>query len=743
MAITKPIFLDETGKEINESLSAIKDAILNTETVQQGKIELQAETEKLKLEIEEVKATIPEDYAALSENVSQLSNDLGEYTSAEFHMGVLDDTEADPSLNRASTDFIDLRKGDVVYAPDTYVLALWYFDDDFVIAERPYSYELNIGSWDKKLVCERDGKAKIIAKKEDDSQFDRTEYLSENTKILHVNTVKKPLTNYDTNIVKYVYGYNDRKNGFFNFVNSLITSNRFYELNGDILSIVSDAEFFVIFYDKNYKTITDSATINDGTLTNPDNKYTLRWRYDVSHITDAKYIRIVTQAFKGLNALTKITSGVIHKPFNNDVIVAPYNSQGAENAEILTYGVDDREALQQALWLGCVRNSNVYLYEGDYVLNSIFNTSYPYIYNGEEKPSDMEGGKTCLFINHFKSDRQYTNPNRVFSFGGLTPGISYMTGARILLGEQLYNELGTDEVLSLVRGAYQSDYIEFDPLVVPVSYIKMYNLTFILPMNDKAITCIDLGYSHACDLSDVKCIAVKPEDEYDAYKPIPIANEKCYGIRGLMGSNWNVVNTFKNIEVYGFYIGFDISGEHCSVINASAKYNYYGFTFCYLQRYGANNHPITCMNMLDEHSVCLPIFGKKYMKRGQGIIILGYNLMFPAKVTQGDISYDDERHHKAIELDETGNNFGGIIYYTNNVDPTTGENGENVWTPAFFEKGGKAIQCVNMAHKKAHSTEGRLLLEPNYLQQVFDVTLNKLVIWNGEKWVDTNGNDVD
>lgn len=633
-----------------------------------------------------------------------------------FNMGLPDGTGKEV---RASSNVLYLKEGDLIETKSPYVLSVFYFDSDFKNAQ--LSQQINVVSeWKEKITITRTGYCVILAKRNEssDEHFSSTEYLSSNTILTTINS--NTTQEKESYKVNYVYGHNDRTTGQFLFNKNLITSDCFYELNGDILSIVSEVEFFVILFDQNLKIVADSFAING-------DKYVTKWIKDVkSNYPNAKYIRIVTQVTNGLNTLTKIATGIKKPTYNENILLSASNSTFGNKlmSDFVCNGTDDREIIQQALWLSYSRNCKVKLFEGDYILNSL--SSY-----------DNAPEKTCLWFDSVPNEYQYANNVKMFSLEGVNQGISFTSGTRIILGDALYNSI-TNETVTMIRGKYQATY----DVVEGVSAIRMRNLTWILPNNQKAITCVDLGYTHACDLDDVKCIAVKPEDGYGHLKTPPIANSKCYGIRGLFGSNWNVVNTFKNIEVFGFYIGFDISGEHCSVINASAKYNYYGFTFCHLQRYGANHHPITCINMLDEHSVCMPLFGKETEQWiNQGIIIYGYNLMFPSWCTQGDITAEDERHHKARELGSE-NGFGGVIYYSNNTT-RDGSIAGNQYYPAFFEQGGKAIKCVNMAHKLAHSTMGRSQLEPNYMEEVFDITLNKKVIWDGTKWIDVNGNPVD
>ena len=54
----------------------------------------------------------------------------------------------------------------------------------------------------------------------------------------------------------------------------------------------------------------------------------------------------------------------------------------------------------------------------------------------------------------------------------------------------------------------------------------------------------------------------------------------------------------------------------------------------------------------------------------------------------------------------------------------------------FWKDGhGKNINTINLHHDRSIRPE-----YPEYLENYFDKNLNKLLIWNGENWVDAMGN---
>ena len=62
----------------------------------------------------------------------------------------------------------------------------------------------------------------------------------------------------------------------------------------------------------------------------------------------------------------------------------------------------------------------------------------------------------------------------------------------------------------------------------------------------------------------------------------------------------------------------------------------------------------------------------------------------------------------------------------------------------FWERGsGHRFKTRNSAHAMAGTTAERLSYIPTYIQTYYDTDLGKLVIYNGEAWVDANGKRVD
>ena len=88
-----------------------------------------------------------------------------------------------------------------------------------------------------------------------------------------------------------------------------------------------------------------------------------------------------------------------------------------------------------------------------------------------------------------------------------------------------------------------------------------------------------------------------------------------------------------------------------------------------------------------------------------------------------------------------GNTYGSITY---TIQPSYGGNSKNSLNIPFWEEGnGSNVRTTNMAHNQVVTTSERKTYAANVLQQAWDTDLNKLVIYDGKKWIDMSGNAVD
>jgi hypothetical protein len=206
------------------------------------------------------------------------------------------------------------------------------------------------------------------------------------------------------------------------------------------------------------------------------------------------------------------------------------------------------------------------------------------------------------------------------------------------------------------------------------------------------------------------------------------------------GSNYGTCNDYRNIGCSGFYEGFQVGGEHVVGVNLSGIFNVYSYTFGNYEWIDCFSHPITLINCCDERSVNLPLFAYCGLRKdnnsgGQQISLIDFNLERYAEHTPGGVLGE-----LATEL--VPGTFHGEISYTvfNNANA-------QLRTDAKFWKDGHGQRFVtrNSAQRLACSTTVRNGYAPNYLQRIWDTTLNKEVICTNtatKEWRDTAGNTV-
>ena len=228
----------------------------------------------------------------------------------------------------------------------------------------------------------------------------------------------------------------------------------------------------------------------------------------------------------------------------------------------------------------------------------------------------------------------------------------------------------------------------------------------------------------------------------------------CVPVEGLIGVRGSSINPngvghhWTDIVSWGFHEGFQIGGEHIIAQELLALKCYYGFTFGNYDMIDAKTmgeraggvweHPITLINCAEEHCASLPLFNHcgaawKMNQRGYQVI----------DMISHTIEYRDKENPTLAPIlparETVPGTWCGNISFCGNLHASSLENAVDV---PFWEKGsGRRFLTRNSAHALAGTSKERLSYLPMYMQQFFDTDLNKLLIYNGEKWVDTNGNE--
>jgi len=386
------------------------------------------------------------------------------------------------------------------------------------------------------------------------------------------------------------------------------------------------------------------------------------------------------------------------------------------NADYICTGVNDEAVIQNAVdYVAQNHGGKVQLSSGVFYISSFPKT-------------DSAGDSVAILVP--QGDRYYAidivGTDLVWGIGLRED----QKGTILAVSHSCYESLSSSSRYTVLRGGYVSRQRNSN------IQCSVRNLMVYLPANQKPITCIDFLYMNRAFLE--KVIARGYEYGYNGLvsgSTPPAAVQNCIGFRSVGGSNAGVLIDFRNCLATGFYEAFAIGGEHFIGIQLSAMYNVYGYTFGNYSWTDAFLHPITLINCCDENDVNLPLFANNSGK--QAVNLIDFNIEWGiASVTPGGVVGD---HAK----ETTPGKFCGNINYTMCYGGVWSAN--NVTEP-FWESGsGHSIQTKNDAQELSGTSALRRTYAPNFMQQYFDTTANKLLICTdpaNKTWVDADGNVV-
>lgn len=275
------------------------------------------------------------------------------------------------------------------------------------------------------------------------------------------------------------------------------------------------------------------------------------------------------------------------------------------------------------------------------------------------------------------------------------------------------------------------------------SALRMENIAVYAPDSQHPLRAVDLQRVCSAELRNVSLrafgTALLNGLKYPyGNPPAPVVDN--IGITLTDGSNNAPVNLV-NVSACGFGQGIQVGGEHVVLVNCSATFGLYGFTFGNYPYHCGFNHPITLINCCDEQNVNLPLFnscgddGGKIHGR-QEVTMISFNCERVAEHAPGKKLGDLMREVRP-------GTWRGNVSFTrqprwhdiNSVD-------EPIWQE---DGSGSGFVTRNNAHKAVCGSAERRSYYPQLGQQVFDTDLNRLVICTdpkSRKWVDAMGNEV-
>ena len=405
-------------------------------------------------------------------------------------------------------------------------------------------------------------------------------------------------------------------------------------------------------------------------------------------------------------------------PTQLDIVVAASNSAQADK-DVALYvcdGTNDEVTIQTAV---NAARGRVILAEGDYYIDAFPN-------------SEGYGVSSAV---HFGASAQQNISVIGAGTGscrknGTTNGIT--GGAVIHVSSACYTGLSGSTQYAIFASVSNGSARKY-----PWTKVNIENISFVIPDNQKKIICIDGWMMSSLSIKNILAMAVADASSASTLK-VPV--DGCIGIRGMQGSNFGMYNRWESCFVWGFYEGYAVSGEHLVGIDLGSRYCNYGFTFNRKTNgTGAWLHPITMINCCDECNFNMPLFGNNgesgksdSLSGRQTINLIDFNLEWLSSYSAKGGAYATESN--------PGFTFGEISY---TVQTSYGGSSKNSVSTKFWATGsGANVKTVNKAHQIAGPTSERNTYTPTYMQEFYDTTLGKKLIYDGTAWKDMAGNSV-
>lgn len=337
----------------------------------------------------------------------------------------------------------------------------------------------------------------------------------------------------------------------------------------------------------------------------------------------------------------------------------------------------------------------------------------------------------------------------VMPYSGASSG-----GTHIRVTDTAYANLDNNKFYRIFTARYVSDIISKAKVSVHFS-----NFTINLPWNQRKIMCIDCHSMNKVDMRFVTCSGYTSSYSggwaVGLTTPPAKAVQGCIGVRMVSGANYGCIIDFRNCGMNGFYEGWQVGGEHTVMINCSAIYNVYGYTFGNYAWKHAMSHNITMINCCDEKNVNLPYFanngypsGSTYVNHGQAVTMIDYNLerMYNhPEYVPGGVLGDNMKERVP------GTFYGEISYAMTDWAKSGSQDYKVVARPLWDTAKingkchGQNIKTRNQYQEVATTKSILATYAPNYLQQVWLTDENKMVYCidtANKTWVDAQGNTV-
>lgn len=427
------------------------------------------------------------------------------------------------------------------------------------------------------------------------------------------------------------------------------------------------------------------------------------------------------------------------------IVVAAANAPSwqKEQADYICDGVNDELTIQQAVNAIYATNGGILrLSSGTFNIESFPN---------QQTEDDCTSYTAILIPSSDGAGEGYEIRivGDVMPYSGASSG-----GTHIRVTDAAYANLESDRFYRIFAARYVSDIISKAKVSVHFS-----NFSINLPWNQRKIMCIDCHSINKVDMRFVTCSGYTSSYSggwaVGLTTPPAKAVQGCIGVRMVSGANFGCIIDFRNCGMNGFYEGWQVGGEHTVMINCSAIYNVYGYTFGNYAWKHAMSHNITMINCCDEKNVNLPYFanngypsGSTYVNHGQAVTMIDFNLerMYDhPEYVPGGVLGDNMKERVP------GTFYGEISYAMTDWAKRGSQDYKVVARPLWDTAKingkchGQNIKTRNQYQEVATTKSILATYAPNYLQQVWLTDENKMVYCidtANKTWVDAQGNTV-
>lgn len=380
-------------------------------------------------------------------------------------------------------------------------------------------------------------------------------------------------------------------------------------------------------------------------------------------------------------------------------------------ADYVCDGVNDGEELQQAIYDLRARGGGVLKLSNErYIIDTFFDSGRP------------EVGKYGIFIPTNNYNVSLIKIEGV-NFPNVIQPMYFGHCARLDMSQELYDSLSENEIVSMIG---VKPVISGSGKVSRSSVgctLSIENVAINIPAPQKKIIGVNCEYAYNMQLKGIHCgLTEYAGDPQEPNGKIINSNIDCIGIRTLYGYNWGSGYHIDDCNVRGWGLGFDISGEHLIMQNACARFINTGYRFGHFGDDTMMSHPNTLINCCEEWLLHGMVFEGNGL--GQAVNIIDFNIEDMTSNGWGRKTYATE---------STPGSYHGTLTYT-----TTRDSYKNA--PHKFWEDGSGINVLtrDMNDKFSGTTENRPQ-SPQNNQQYFDTTLNKMLYYINNNWVDAMG----